>query len=210
MIDRIGHVLWAPLSAPLWHPIKVVSTLMQLGHEPVPPHQSYSITTHRYFWYYPRTIGYTCGIIRERGLRGLYRGFVPSAIEGMVKMAIHYGSLSLAECAVDYLLPEEEIEINVDDFTTSRNSYMHSTKAFLFLTVAGCLTEVITRPFTVITLRAIAQHVGQETMYSSVLQAVRHIYYEEGIYSRILQWSSSSHVSTSHEQPDSSSDLADG
>ena len=32
-----------------------------------------------------------------------------------------------------------------------------------------------------ITLRAIAQHVGQETMYSSVLQAVRHIYNEEGI-----------------------------
>ena len=47
--------------------------------------------------------------------------------------------------------------------------------------VAGCISEVITRPFTVITLRAIAQHVGQETMYSSVLQAVRHIYNEEGI-----------------------------
>ena len=170
------------LTAPLWHPIKVISTLMKLGHEPVPPHEfSYNFITGQYSWYYPRTFGYTYGIIRERGFFGLYRGFVPSVIRAMVQCAVYHRSLSLTRHAVEYLLPEGELEINVDDMSTNRNNIKHSAKAFLLLSVAGCLTEVITRPFTVITLRAIAQHVGQETRYSSVLQAVRQIYYEEGI-----------------------------
>ena len=112
---------------------------------------------------------------------GLYRGFVPSVIEAMVQNVVYKYSKSLVLPVVNHLLPEEEIEVNVDDLTTNRDKMKEVTKAALFLTVAGCLTEVITRPFTVITLRAIAQHVGQETMYSSVLQAARQIYNEEGI-----------------------------
>ena len=176
-----GFVTWTALAAPLWHPIKVVSTLMQLGHEPVPPHLSYSILTRRYSWYYPRTFSYTYGIIQDRGFRGLYRGFVPSVIEATVQGAVYCLSLRLAHHAVDRLLPEGEIETNVDDFSTNRNNYLYSTKAFLFLTVAGCLTEVITRPLTVITLKTIALHISQGHMYSSVLEVVRQIYNEEGI-----------------------------
>ena len=113
---------------------------------------------------------------------------MPSVIEAMVQCAVYHRSLSLTRHAVDYLLPEGELEINVDDMSTNRNNIKHSAKAFLLLSIAGCLTEVITRPFTVITLRAIAQHVGQETKYSSVLEAMGYIYHEEilGFYSGLV------------------------
>ena len=175
------RLLAIPLTALLWHPIKVASTLLQLGHEPIPPHESYSFITREYSWHHPRLFGYMYGITRQRGLLGWYRGFVPSVIESMVQNVVYKYSKSHVVPVVDHLLPEGALEVNVDDLTTNRNQIKQATKAFLVLSVAGCLTEVITRPFTVITLRGIAQHVGQETMYSSILQAVRHIYNEEGI-----------------------------
>ena len=73
----------------------------------------------------------------------------------MVQNVVYKYSKSLVLPVVNHLLPEEEIEVNVDDLTTNRDKIKEATKAALFLTVAGCLTEVITRPFTVITLRTI-------------------------------------------------------
>ena len=72
------------ISATLLHPIRVASILAKLGHEPVLSRPSYSITSHQYFWYYPRIFGYASGIIQERGFLGLYRGLVPSVIENVV------------------------------------------------------------------------------------------------------------------------------
>lgn len=160
---------------------------MQFGYEPVPPRQRYNIILLQYFWYYPGIIGYTRHIVRERGWLALYRGVLPSVIEGVI-----------SEVVLDHLrpwmlslvghLPLEEIETmgndtpdNVDNITTTRATLVRATKGFVILSFSRCLTELVTRPFRVMALRVIAQHVGQETIYSSVQQAIRHVYREEGI-----------------------------
>ena len=135
----------------------------------------------QYFWYYPRIFGYIRGIIRERGLLGLYRGFVPAAIEIVVQIGIWYYSNHVVRSAVNYLLPQEEEEVNLDDLSTNTNKIKQATKAFLVQSVSSCLIMLVSRPITVIATRAIAQHVGQETMYSSVIQSIWQIYSEEGI-----------------------------
>ena len=89
--------------------------------------------------------------------------------------------MCLVRPVIDRLLPEGVVEVNLDNLSTNRNKIREETKMFLITSFSGCLSLLVTRPFTVITTRSIAQHVGQETMYSSVLQAVRQIYSEEGV-----------------------------
>ena len=154
---------------------------MQLGHEPVFPCKSYSFISNQYLWYYPRIFGYTRGIIQERGFLGLYRGVVPSVIEEVVWVFVTEYSTSLLHPVLDRLLPDGEIEVNLDDLSTNRNIVMEEAKRCLLASVSECLGVLAARPFAVIATRAIAQHIGQEKVYSSVLQAARHIYNEEGI-----------------------------
>ena len=86
-----GILIGAALTATLQQPIKVVSILMQLGHEPVPPRESYSFIYRQYFKYYS-LFGYIHGICRERGFLGLYRGLLPTVIQHVVKAVVNYCS----------------------------------------------------------------------------------------------------------------------
>ena len=126
-------------------------------------------------------------IIQDRGWRGLYRGAIPCVVEGLISDVVsdHFRPwiLSLVN-----RLPLQEIEAvgndtpdNVENLTTTRATIVRATKGFIVLSVSKCLTEMVSRPFKVISLRTVAQHVGQETLYSSFRQSVSQIYAEEGL-----------------------------
>ena len=181
------RILNGVIIIPFSHPIRLVTNLIQFGHEPVLPYRRYNMILQQFFWYYPGLFGYAQHIVRERGWLALYRGVVPSVIEGVVREVVldqvRPWMLSLVN-----RLPLEEIDTvgndtpdNVDNLTTTRATLVRAAKGFVILSVSGCLTEVVTRPFKVMALRAIAQHVGQESVYSSIQQAVTQIYHEEGI-----------------------------
>ena len=72
------------LDVPLFQPLRVISTLIQLGHEPVPPRKRYNLILLQQLWYYPGVIGYGRSIIQDRGWRGLYRGAIPCVVEGLI------------------------------------------------------------------------------------------------------------------------------
>ena len=123
--------------APLWHPLGVVSTLIQLGNEPVPPRKSYSTISHQYFWYYPQIFGYSHGINLETGLLGLYHGLVPSVIENVVWCAMLKYSMCLVQPVVNYLLPEAIVEVNLDNLCTNRNKIREETKLIFTSSLTG-------------------------------------------------------------------------
>ena len=158
----------------IFQPLKVVATLRRIGYEPVLPSQYYSYISRQYFWYYPGIFEYTHALIGERGWLGLYRGLIVCVIDNVVYDVM----VVLCQPLVNSLLnriPEDRGR------GVGLPIILQATKSFLFSAILHCLVEVVERPFDVIAVRAIAQHVGQETIYSSVLQAVRQIYNEEGI-----------------------------
>ena len=165
----------------------MITTLVQLGHEPVPPRKRYNLILLQQLWYYPGIIGYGRSIIRDRGWRGLYRGAFPCIIEGVITDVVSDHLYPSILSLVNHL-PLQEVETadndtpdNVENVSTTRATIVRAIKGFLVLSVSKCTTEMISRPFKVISLRAIAQHVGQETLYSSFRQSVRQIYAEEGL-----------------------------
>lgn len=70
---------------------------------------------------------------------------------------------------------------NVGNINTARATLVRAVKGFVHLSISGCLIEIVTRPFHTVTLRTIAQHVGEETLYNGFFRAIREIYTAEGI-----------------------------
>ena len=169
------------------HPVRVVTTLVQFGYEPVEATRQFSVILRRHFYYYPGLYGYAKAIANERGWRALYRGVIPAIIEEIVtpvaadsvRPIVHSIMSRLPLQEVPY--GNEESPDNVQNLTTTRATLVRATKGFFVLTLSKCAVEIITRPFHVITMRAIAQHVGKETTYSSIYRAVRQIIADEGI-----------------------------
>ena len=182
----VDHVAAAITRVPLFHPLRVVSSLIQFGYEPLPPTHHYSILAGRYLYYYPGFIGYARSIITQRGWKALYRGVGPAVIEDIASSLVSdfvrpqvwsiVNKLPLNEVSGDVETPD-----NINNITTTRATLVRGIKGFVILSFSGCIVEVIIRPFHVITLRTIAQHVGEETIYSGFLNAVKEIYRSEGI-----------------------------
>ncbi len=183
----VDHVVAACIKVPLMHPMRVVSTLIQFGYEPVEATRQYSVILRRYFFYYPGIIGYSRAIVNERGWRALYRGVGPAVAEEVVSLLmgdfLRRGVVSLMNKLPIFEVQggNEETPDNVENINTTRATFVRATKGFFILSLSKCALELITRPFHVITARAIAQHVGQETKYSGFIPAVKEIFADEGI-----------------------------
>lgn len=165
-----------------------MSTLIQFGYEPYLPVRHYSFIAHQYLYYYPGLLGYARNIINERGWRALYRGIGPVLIEevifgvasDIIKPYVMSSVNSLPLQEVPGVLPDETPD-TVDNITTTRATLVRGLRTFLVMSISGSLIEIVVRPFRVITLRTIAQHVGEETLYNGFMAAMRQIYNEEGI-----------------------------
>ena len=73
--------------------------------------------------------------------------------------------------------PDTEPE-NVE---TIRGILVRALRTFLSSTITSVGVEMVVHPFHVISIRMIAQHVGKETIYTSVFRSAREIYHEEGL-----------------------------
>ena len=184
----VDHIVGTFIKAPLFHPMRVVSALIQFGYEPVSATRQYSVILRRHFYYYPGIIGYSRAIAREHGWSALYRGVVPGIAEEIVSVVMSDYFRRAAVSLVNRFPLNEypggsdgETPDNVDNVETTRATLVRATKGFFILSISKCAVEVVTRPFHIITSRAIAQHVGQETKYSGFFSAIRQIFTDEGI-----------------------------
>ena len=181
----LDHTLTALVSVPIHHPMRLISNLIQFGYEPFPPTRHYNFLVRQYLYYYPGVFGYARNIINERGWKALYRGIGPAIVEEVVLGVVgdivkplvfsSVSSLPLAE------VPGTETPDTMENVQTTRATLVRGLKAFLMMSISSCVVEVIVRPFRVITLRTIAQHVGEERLYSSFFVAIREIYHSEGV-----------------------------
>lgn len=180
-----NRVMRIVITAPLIYPYRFVQVLVQLGYEPIPPERRYSYIFRQYFQYYPGLYGYAKAIVQQEGWRGLYRGVWIFLVDDITTQTIHSMVAPKAGALVSKLPLRvvsrgEDVPDNEENVETNRAVIVRATRSFLSGVLAHTTVEIITHPLHVIQVRAIAQHVGKETYYSSILGAVREIYHEEG------------------------------
>ena len=95
---------------------------MKLGHEPVPPRESYNIFTCQHSWYYIQEPLAIRMVLSERGAcLGCIMALCPQSMRlwSSVLCTTHF---SLLCRAIDYLFPERELKINVDDMSNKQHT----------------------------------------------------------------------------------------
>ena len=181
----LSHIMRAIVNVPVY-PIRFVQVLIQLGYEPNPPQKRYSILFRQHLYYYPGLFSYARAIMREEGWRALYRGVGASVVNEVVHLtamsilaprvsqAVKWLPLNVVENGDDVPDTEENLQ-------TSRVVVVRHTRNFIYSVTLETLVELASHPFHVITIRAMAQHIGREDIFSSVWGSMKEIYREEGI-----------------------------
>lgn len=112
------------------------------------------------------------------GAIGCYRGLAPKLLGNVLashfseKIADYVGCEKIEESEKEYVDEEEELKDYDKRFETKlkRDIVTHTAGA------------IISSPFHVISIRMMAQFVGRETKYSTVIGSIIQIYKDEGIF----------------------------
>ncbi|KAH8274983.1 hypothetical protein KR018_005141 [Drosophila ironensis] len=153
------------------HPFEYAKTLIQLGYEPIPAQPGTSILG-KPIMKLPNIFQYAGHIRRVDGFYGCYRGLAPKLVGSVVAMVV-------SERVADKLHLEQPDEIK-EDYGLSDEELQFKTnlKRDIVLTVSGI---VASQPFHVISVRMMAQFVGRESLYTSVVGSVAEIWRNDGI-----------------------------
>jgi carrier protein len=163
------------------HPLTFAKTLFQLGHEPYP------LTTGKVFiiagreaYFLPNAFKYLSNIYKESGFTKLFTGLdaaiLSSAVGGATSFAV--------ELYLDRYFPDiggayQEAKKEEEELT-DHESFRLKLRQAIRATIFTSLGLIVSRPFTVIMIREIAQLIGREQKYNSVIGALYTIGYEEG------------------------------
>uniref|UniRef100_A0AC34F4B5 Mitochondrial carrier protein n=1 Tax=Panagrolaimus sp. ES5 TaxID=591445 RepID=A0AC34F4B5_9BILA len=163
------------------HPLTLAKTLFQLGHEP------YSLSSGKLYYFFgreayflPNAFQYLKNLYNEAGFTTLFTG-----LDAAILSSITGGAASFAlELYLDRYFPDvggayqetKKEEEELTDHESFRLKLRQAIRASIFTSVG----LIASRPLTVVMIREIAQLVGHETKYASVIGALYTIGYEEG------------------------------
>jgi carrier protein len=163
------------------HPLTVAKTLMQIGHEPYP------LTTGKVFvflgreaYFLPNALQYLKNLYNEAGLTTLFTG-----LDAGILSSLTGGATAFAlELYLDRYFPDvggayQEVKKEEDELT-DHESFRLKLRQAVRATIYTSAGLIISRPLTVVMIREIAQLVGREVKYNSVISALYSIGYEEG------------------------------
>lgn len=156
----------------LWHPIEYAKVLIQIGHEPVPPHATKTLFG-RPALALPNVLQYIAYIKRVDGFVGCYRGLGPKLCASTIS-SITYQKLCVKKA-------EEGTDAAEDDETAEDRRDTIFLRDLSRDVVCHTAAIVASQPFTVIALRMMAQFVGGENKYCGVFSSIREIFHENGI-----------------------------
>ncbi|XP_059615176.1 mitochondrial carrier homolog 2 [Phlebotomus argentipes] len=174
------------------HPFEYAKVLIQIGYEPVPPRTVRSILGYDAL-VLPNIFQYVKYIRSVDGFVGCFRGLMPrlvGTVVGSIGSERIARNLGLAEIKDTYDEDDESWKYEAEGFPTSVihapesdpdrewNDFQRKLKRDL---VVHSSTILIAQPFQVISIRMMAQFVGQETVYSSIWAATKEIYREHGL-----------------------------
>jgi len=158
----------------IFHPLQFSKVLIQLGYEPFPLQKGRA-------WVFfggekrflPNGFVYARRIYQSYGLSSIYRG-VGASICGNFVGAV---ASMVAEERISKYYGWNDEEENAASATDS--------KKFVQKVIKGSLSKVagivVARPFQVVMVRMIAQHIGGEEYYSGVFGSLKQIFKDEGL-----------------------------
>ncbi|KAM6976413.1 mitochondrial carrier homolog 2 [Aplochiton taeniatus] len=169
-MDTAIVLLGAGVTA-ITHPLLYVKLLIQVGHEPLPPTAG-STMFGRKVLYLPGFFAYAQHIVRVDGKTGLFRGLSPRLMSSAIS--------TIVRSKVKQVVPTEQTDhiSNRDDLKTSLRKVVKETSNEM---VVQCLSRIATHPFHVISVRCMAQFVGQEVKYRGLFSCITKIFKEEGV-----------------------------
>ncbi|TMW47813.1 hypothetical protein DOY81_007113 [Sarcophaga bullata] len=154
------------------HPFEYSKVLIQLGYEPIPAVPGTSILG-KPIMILPNIFQYAGHIRSVDGFYGCYRGLTPKLVGTICtmvfseKIANRLGLQAMEDKKDDELLTDEELYLQ----------FKVNLKRDVVLSVSGI---IISQPFHVISVRMMAQFIGRETLYKSILGSIAEIYKTEG------------------------------
>lgn len=167
------------------HPLTLVRTLIQCGVEPIEPMVRTSYFGNKSL-VYPGIFTYGKHIVSVDGWTGLFRGSIPQAVYAVLAQAgVDFMALPVHNFVFNNLkkvlpagpdVPDNEEGVHNLHFGV-RRAFRRSVKATL-LTLS---VYTMCHPFKVIAIRSMVQFDGRETVYNSIISAVKEIYNNEGI-----------------------------
>lgn len=168
------------------HPFALVRTLIQVGVEPIRPnvYTSYFGTKSLA---YPGLIPYMRYIVKVDGWSGLFRGVVPhvtyAALLQISTDLMRQPVTQAVRGGIDLIfLRGSDVPDNEDGVQALNHAARKYFRKFCVSSILGVVSCTLFHPLRVIAVRAMVQFDGKETVYSSVIDAFKEIYNNEGIY----------------------------
>ncbi|TKR69945.1 hypothetical protein L596_022028 [Steinernema carpocapsae] len=163
------------------YPLTCVKTLFQLGYEPYPITQGKRLLVlGRECYFLPNGFAYARYLYNDVGVKGLFSGVQAGAMANLTGgFAAHYVTKYLNEHFPNIGGKPENVDKEhrqLDDNESLRLAFRVATRE----TIARFAGVVLSRPFTVLMTRSIAQLIGQELKYNCMFAGILKIGREEG------------------------------
>ncbi|XP_075167620.1 mitochondrial carrier homolog 2-like [Haematobia irritans] len=164
------------------HPLEYFTVLVQLGHEPISAVPGLSvlgepimILPNIFQYSMRRRLSFKAvGHIRNiDGIYGCYRGFLPELVAAIFRMLV----IEIAD-----RLGLKSIEGDNDEMPLSdEEMYIRFKQNLKYDVLVSVLGIIVSHLFRVISVRMMAQFIGRESLYKSILGSIAEIYKHEGI-----------------------------
>ncbi|CAO1340330.1 unnamed protein product [Diamesa serratosioi] len=154
------------------HPFEYAKVLIQIGFEPLPARATTTLFG-RPTLALPNIFQYVGHIKSIDGLKGCYRGLAPKLFGNIV-------STHISEIIADKL-GLAKVEDNEKDNLTEEEYFDRFEKQLKRDLVVHTSAAIIVSPFHIISVRMMAQFVGQEVKYQTIFGSIATIYKDEGI-----------------------------
>uniref|UniRef100_A0A914LR73 Uncharacterized protein n=1 Tax=Meloidogyne incognita TaxID=6306 RepID=A0A914LR73_MELIC len=163
--QQIENIGYGVMTTSFFHPLSFTRTLMQLGHEPFPLEKGkVYVFFGRNAYFLPNFYRYLNNFYLSHGFATIFTGVGGHALQTFLHLS---GGFVISEVLNRYY---PEVGGNIDDLKNLNNldnyqQFRLRLRDGIRKTIQVVLCSVISRPFTVVAIRQIAQLIGNETKY---------------------------------------------
>ncbi|XP_020298045.1 mitochondrial carrier homolog 2-like isoform X1 [Pseudomyrmex gracilis] len=174
---NVDPVMWSDVASRILmnavcHPIEYAKVLIQLGYEPIPPKPTTTLFG-KPALKLPNVFAYIKHIKNVDGFTGCYRGLMP-------KLCSYTVSIVACDKTLEYLQKNSPQDNNEDE-EDERVRCKKCMREIIWDIISRTVAIIVSHPLEVVSLRMMAQFVGGEKQYSSLLGSLLEIYRENGI-----------------------------
>ncbi|KAJ8667575.1 hypothetical protein QAD02_009238 [Eretmocerus hayati] len=156
------------------HPFEYAKVLIQIGYEPIEPRPTTTVFGKPALGL-PNIFQYLRYIKGVDGFAGCYRGLVPK----LCAQTLYAVSFDKATKAVEFEDPADE-SVPIDDLEDKERDKRYVQEFFRSL-IGRTVGIIVSHPFDVIAVRMMAQFIGGETKYVTLVGSIGEVYRENGI-----------------------------